>query len=402
MLYRYRAWGPGGQLVTGEVDAAARTVALQKLQDQGLLVERMWTGVKWNAKLNLDLSSNKLDLRQLSLLFSQLSMLVKGGVPVLQAVQVLSGHYKGKPGKTLGQMARDIENGQTLSRALTAFRTSIPRVAMHVVAVSEVAGELEQGLSLLARQFDAEDQIQRKVKSALVYPVVVLVMALGLAIFMISFIVPQYAGMFKDLGSALPRPTQILLTFASFVEDYLVLLLADLLLSVIGFTVGLNQSEPFRLRVHSLLLRVPVVGPLMRNRESARYCRVLGTMLKSGVPVLSAVQTGADSVQNAALANQLAAVGDQISMGSSLGQAIKASGVLPPIMAELLSVGELIGDTDASLAQVAGFCEADVNQTVDRLTSILEPVLILALGAIVLSVVYPLLLPLFDIYGKIN
>jgi len=164
----------------------------------------------------------------------------------------------------------------------------------------------------------------------------------------------------------------------------------------------MNQSEQFRLKVHAFMLRVPVVGPLIRNRESARYCRVLGTMMKSGVPVLSAVQSSADSVQNAALADKLAGVGEQISTGASLGQSIKGTGVLPPIMAELLGVGEMIGETDDSLAQIATFCEADVNQTVDRLTSILEPVLIITLGAIVLGVVYPLLIPMFDIYGKVQ
>lgn len=402
MLYRYRAWGPGGSLVTGQLEAAARTVALKKLQDQGLLVEDLSASMNWNMELNLDLSSNKLGLRQVSLLFAQLAMMIKGGVPVLQALQVLSGYYKGKPAKTLQKMAADVENGQTLGQALVAFRASIPRVALHVVSVSELAGELDKGLVLLSRQFDAEDQIKRKVKSALLYPIVVLCMTFGLAAFMIGFIVPQYAGMFADLGADLPRETRILMAVSGFVQKRFVWILLGLGGAIGGFMFAMTRSDSFRLKVHGLLLRVPVLGPLIRNRESARYCRVLSTMLKSGVPVLSAAQTGADAVGNAHLADRLATVGEQISMGATIGHAIKSTGVLPPIMAELLAVGEMIGETDNSLDQIATFCEADVNQTVDRLTSILEPVLILTLGAIVLSVVYPLLIPMFEIYGKIQ
>lgn len=401
MIYRYRAWAPGGELVTGEMEASARSVAERKLQEQGYLIESLTAGINWKLDVKLDFSSNKLGLRQISMLFNQLSMMIKGGVPVLQCLQVLAGHYKGKPAQTLAKMAIDVEHGQTLSQALVAFRSSIPRVALHVISVSELAGELEKGLSLLAKQFDSEDQIRRKVMSALMYPVVVLLMTFGLAAFMIGFIVPQYSGMFADLGSELPVETRILLGVSGFVQKYFFLILVFLVLFAFGFVYAMNRSESFRLNVHAAMLKVPVVGPLIRNRESARYCRVLSTMLKSGVPVLTAAQTGADSVQNAALADRLVGVGEQISMGSSIGQSIKASGVLPPIMAELLAVGEMIGETDTSLEQVATFCEADVNQTVDRLTSILEPVLILTLGAIVLSVVYPLLLPMFDIYGKL-
>lgn len=402
MLYRYRAWGPGGGVVTGELEAAARTVALKKLQDQGLMVEDLSASLNWNVDLNLDLSSNKLGLRQVSLLFAQLAMMIKGGVPVLQALQVLSGHYKGKPAQTLRKMAADVEHGQTLGQALVAFRASIPRVALHVVSVSEMAGELDKGLLLLSKQFDAEDQIRRKVKSALLYPIVVLCMTFGLAAFMIGFIVPQYSSMFADLGAELPLETRILMSVSGFVQTNYLWILLIIVAGTGGFMAAMARSDSFRMKVHGLLLRMPVVGPLIRNRESARYCRILSTMMKSGVPVLSAAQTASDSVANALLADRLATVGEQISMGASIGESIKSTQVLPPIMAELLSVGEMIGESDATLDQIATFCEADVNQTVDRLTSILEPVLILTLGAIVLSVVYPLLIPMFDIYSKVQ
>lgn len=402
MLYRYRAFAAGGQLVTGEIDAAGRNVAHSKLRGQGYLVEWVRPAAAFKLDLKMELGSPKLNLRELSIFFSQLSMLITGGVPVLQSLQVLQSASRGPLARVLKGMVSEVDTGQSLSRAMAAQRTVFPRVAVHVIGVSELAGELDQGLKLLSDQFDAEDQLQRKFKSAMVYPTVVLVMAFSLALFMTTFIVPQYAGMFSDLGSELPTPTQILLAVSGFLTHYWYLAIGLPVAGVVGGMMGVRRSESFRLLVHKLMLKVWVFGGLIRNRETARYTRTLGTMMKSGVPILAGAQTAAELVENTAMANALAAVPDAIANGATLGRAVKDSGALPPIMSELLLIGEIIGNTDTTLKHISDFTESDVKQTVERLTSILEPVLILLLGGIVLSIVVPLLLPMFDLYTKIK
>lgn len=402
MLYRYSGFGAGGAPAAGQIEAPARAIAMSRLRGRGILPETVWPVVQWNLELSWGRSGARLSLRQLAVLLGQLGMLIRGGVPVLQSLQVLAGHYRGRLAAMLGTAARAVEGGQPLSRALGSLGGLVPPVAVHVLSVSEVAGELESGLDLLTRQFDAEDQIARKVRSALVYPVIVVLMTVALAVFMLTFIIPRYATLFQDLHAELPGPTLALLAVAGAVWrwGWLMGLLALALAAAV--VVGLRRSEAVRLRLHRLALRPPVVGPLIRQREAGRYCRVLATLLKSGIPVMGAADAAAESVQNAWLAHRLARVPQEIALGISLGRAVRHSEVLSPVMAELLTVGETIGATDETLMRIATFAEQDVDQTVQRLTALLEPALVLILGGVVLAVVYPLILPLFDIYTKIN
>lgn len=402
MIYRYRAYGQGGQAVSGEVESPSRAVAMNKLRGQGLLVDSLWPAPSLKISLQMNLTAPKLTLRQQAVFFHQLAMLVDGGVPLLQSLQVLLNSSPRTVRPIIERMIRTVESGQPLSRALSAQRGLFPRVATHVTGVAEMAGELGRGLQLLAEQFDAEDQLQRKYIAALTYPAVVLVMALLLAGLMVTFIVPQYATMFQELGAELPWQTRALLAVSDFVGRYWYAVLLLVPGRLAGFRFALGRSEELQLLVHRLLLRVPVFGPLQRDREAARYTRTLGTLLKSGVPVVSAAQAAAELVENAALANRLAAVPEAIVGGSTLARAIKETGAIPAIMAELLVVGEMIGNSTGTLHQVASLLDGEVRQTVERLSSILEPVLIVILGGIVLSVVLPLMLPMFELYRHIK
>lgn len=402
MRYRYEAIGPGGLATAGEVEAAGRVMAMGKLRALGLVVTSLHPVLQFRLNWNLDLGAPKLSLRQLAELFNLLAMLLDGGLPVLQALQVLGGTMRPPASQILAAMAAEVAAGEPLSRAMAAQRSVFPRLAVHIVGVSELAGELPAGLRQLANQFDAEDQIQRKFKSAMIYPVVVLVMALGLAVFMTVFIVPSFAGMFKDLKAQLPWQTRALLAVSNFIQQEWYLLATAVAGAVFGYRQALQKSERFRLLVARTLLRVPVFGPLIWLRETAHYTRTLGTMLQSGVPVMVAVQAAVDLVQNAHMANRLTAVPADIAGGASLGQALKRSQALPPLMVELLIVGEVIGRTDETLHRVAGLTDGQVKQTLERLTALLEPFMILILGSIVLMVVVPLLLPMFDLYTKIK
>lgn len=402
MLYRYRAFGPGGATVTGEVEARERAGALRKLGSQGLLVDSLRPALRLGINWRMDLGSPKLTLRQQSNFFRLLAMLLDGGVPILQALQVLAGNSRGATQLVLQRIGREVADGQPLSWAVSAQPGVFPRIAIHIIGVSELAGQLDSGLQLLAEQFDSEDEMRRKFKSALIYPAVVLVMALALAAFMTLFIVPSFSDMFKDLGAELPWQTQALLSLSDFVGDNWYMIVALIGTGIGGFSYGKRRYQAFRLRVDQALLKLPVFGELVRNRETARYTRTLGTMIKSGVAVMTATQAAADLLENSFLSDRLAGVAEAIANGATLGQAVRSSAALPPLLAELLVIGELIGKTDTTLFHIAWVADADVKQTLDRLTSILEPVLILLLGGIVLCVVIPLLLPMFDLYSKIK
>lgn len=402
MLYRYTGYRAGGERCQGEIEAPAWSAAVTGLKATGILVESVTPVLRLPAAAGLLRRDGRLPLRLLVVLFNQLRMLLRGGVPLLQGLQILAGNARGHLRAVLGRLAREVENGRTLGQAMAASRGAFPPAAVHVVAASEFAGRLESGLELLAGQLEREDQLQRKIRSVLVYPAAVLLMTAGLAAFMLTVILPRYAELFAGLGSELPAATRTLLAVAAGVRSHGLMLAAGAAGAGLGAHLAVRRVEGLRLALHRAVLHVAVAGPLIRAREAARYTRLLATMLGSGVPVLAAVAAAARGVQNAALANRLAAVEGAISRGLTPGQAIRQTGLLTPIMAELLTVGEMVGNTDGTLLQIAAFCEEDVNQTVQRLTALLEPVLVACLGGVVLAVVYPTLLPLFDIYTKMR
>ncbi len=401
MRYRYSAYASTGQMVSGYVEANTRDLASGKLREQGMLIQSVKAAPKIKLSLDMDITTPKLNLRQQALFFSQLAMLIGGGVPVLQSLEVLR-NTSGRPLNTiLTHMVSEVETGMPLSKTMANRAPAFNAMAIQVLSVSEYSGELDRGLKMLAEQFDSEDALQRKFVSALIYPVTILVMAFALAIFMIMFIVPNYAGMFADLGAQLPWQTRALLA----VSDFLVAhwyAVPILILAVIGFILASRRSEQLRYNLHRFYLKVPIFGPLMRNREVARYTRAIGTLMKAGIPVVTAARVTADVVENNYISKNLASVPDTIAGGSTLGKAIKDLNFLPPIFAELLVIGEMISSADQALEYVANLSEADVKQTVERLTSIMEPTFILILGGIVFVIVVPLLLPMFELYGNIQ
>ncbi|MFZ5816329.1 MAG: type II secretion system F family protein [Bacillota bacterium] len=401
MRYKYQAFTAQGQLVGGYLEASSRENAVSKLREQGMLVKNMSRAAEFKLSLDMDLTPPKLNLRQQSIFFSQMAMLLKGGVPVLQSLEVLKEQARRPMDKILKLMAADVETGMPLSRAMSNRHPSFAPMATQVLSISEYSGELDRGLRLLSEQFDAEDQLQRKFISALTYPVTVLVMAFALAIFMIAFIVPNYAGMFADLGAELPWQTRALLAVSEAVTTHWYMI-PILFVGFLIFMWMVKRNEELRAKVHRLYLKIFIFGPLMRMREVARYTRAMASLLKAGVPVVTAARVCADVVENGYLAKQLQQVPDRIAQGATMGRAIKETEMLPPILAELLAVGEMISNSDDTLEYIAHLSESDVKQTVERLTAIMEPVFILVLGGIVLIIVVPLLLPMFDLYGKIS
>lgn len=400
MRWRYRAWTADGQAKTGEVEAVTRQLARERLRGQGLMIEELRPSAGQLSSLQ-KLLHPRISLRQLALFCSQVAMLLEGGVPLLQALQAMSAMVRAPFGKVLTRVAEAVEQGQPLSKALSRERGVFPRLVIQIVGTAELSGMVPEALSLLGKQFEREHQIRRKVRGALIYPTIVLTMAFGLMIFMLGWVVPQYAGMFRDLGAELPWVTRSLMVLADFVRAHVVWIL--------GLAAGLfwlpraaaRRSQAVRLHLHRLVLRIPVIGALIRMREVSRYCRSLATSLKAGVAVLTAAEASADVLENDAIALPLQQVPGKMQQGESLTVALRSAGVLPPLLLELLAVGELVGHTDETLFRIADVSEGDVNESVDQLMATMEPVLVIFLGGIILMTLIPLLLPMFDIYTKI-
>ncbi len=397
MQFNYKGWDGAGRPIAGTVEAASREEAVGQLAAGGVLIAELKPQLKinWNVELT---GPTKPNLRELAAFCSQLSMLLGSGVAVLQALRVLASQgRRGALGRILTSAANDVETGASLSQALYKQRKLLPWVLIQVVTVAELSGSLDMGLRLLGRQFEQEDFLRRRVRSAMTYPVVVLAAALAVVSFMVTFVVPRYAGLFSQLDAQLPASTLFVLGLSDFVRNQWYLLLLYVFMLAGGIWV-LFRFESVRFRWSWVLLKLPVLGEILLKRELARLTRTLATLMNAGVPILNALEVVEGATGSLWLASRLRLIIEDVRVGGALANALKRHRLLPGMFQEMVSVGEVIGDVDGMLNRVGDTCESDVNLIVDRLTSILEPVLVVVLGAAVVSVIVPIILPMFEIY----
>ncbi len=357
----------------------------------------------------LDLSADisiggpkRVSSRDLALFCGQFSSLLGAGVPVLQALNVLARQFRKSPlARVLSGVTHSIESGNSLSQAMREFSQVLPPSLIYITAVAEVSGNLDTSYSLLALHFEQEDNFLRKVKSAFTYPAVVLFVAFCVIMFMITVVLPTYGKLFGQMGADLPGSTQFLMALGGFIKAYWYLLPWP----VVGLIWGLRHL----FRVPSVkgawqrfLLRVPIFGPLAYKRELTRLCRTLGTMTRSGVPLLAALMTVREAMDHQPLQAALDAIQEDVRRGDTFGQALERQPVFDRITAEIIGLGETAGNMDAMLFRVADLAEKDVNTLLDRMTQLLEPALTVLLGGIVVSIILPMILPMFDIIGKVR
>ena len=401
MLFNYKGWDGAGRPTAGSVEAASREEAVGQLTAGGVLIAELKPQVK--ISFNMELTGpSKPNLRELAAFCSQLSLLLASGVAVLQALRVLASQgRKGALGRILGAVANQVEAGSSLSQALWKQRKALPWVLIQVVTVAELSGSLDVGLRLLGRQFEQEDLLRRRVRSAMTYPVVVVVAAIAVVSFMVTFVVPRYAGLFSQLDAQLPASTLAVLRLSDFIRNQWYLLIV-FIIAMIGGVWVLFRFESVRYQWSRLTLRLPVAGDILLKRELARLTRTLATLMHAGVPILNALEVVEGATSNLWLASKLRVVMEEVRVGGALAGALRRHNLLPGMFMEMVAVGEVIGDVDGMLNRVGDTCESDVNLIVDRLTSILEPVLVIVLGAAVVSIIIPIILPMFDIYEHLS
>jgi|GEM_PF-846018 len=405
MNFRYKARDRSGAIKEGKLEAADRAQALTTLQQMDLFVVDLRAGTVGGIDLTADISiggPKKVNSRDLALFCAQFASLVGAGVPVLQSLNVLARQFKKGPlGKVLVGVVHSIEAGNSLSQAMREFAAVLPPSLIYITAVAEVSGNLDTSYALLATHFEQEDNFLRKVKSAFTYPGVVLFVAFGVIIFMITVVLPTYGDLFGQMGATLPSSTRFLMSLGSFMKRFWYLIPVVF----IGLFMGLRslfRTPKMRGVWQQVLMRVPIFGPLAYKRELTRLCRTLGTMTRSGVPLLAALMTVREAMDHQPLQRALDAIAEDIRGGDTFGQALERQPVFDRISAEIIGLGETAGNLDAMLFRVAEMAEKDVNTLLDRMTQLLEPALTVVLGGIVVSILIPMILPMFDIIGQVK
>lgn len=394
--FSYRAVTTQGQKVKGKLVAASLPQAREELTGQGLWVVDI-SNVQDNIfTRDIEIGKPRVKTEQFQVFCRQLATMYRAGISLVQAVQIISEQTESKVlMKTLLEVAEEMRGGSQFSDAARKYPHIFSPVFINMVHAGEAAGNLDTMLERLAIFYEKERNTREKVKSAMIYPIIMMVMMVAVVIMMMIFIIPQFASTFTNMGIELPLPTRIVMAASNFTIHYwyLVILFCCLPYAIWKY---IRTSELGRRRTDHLKLKIPVFGKLSHKQAIARFARTFSTLMGAAVPVIQSLNIVTHVVGNEALGKILQDVKESVVAGHSMAEPMKASGLFPPMVVQMLAIGERSGAIDSMLDKVADFYEADVDQMSNRLKALLEPLMIVILTAIVGVIVLAVMMPSFS------
>jgi type IV pilus assembly protein PilC len=340
--------------------------------------------------------------KEMSIFTRQLSTMIDAGLPLVQSLEILASQQDNKTfQKTLTGVRSAVESGSTLANALRQFPKVFDDLYTNMVEAGEAGGILDNVLQRLAVYIEKNVKLKAAVKSAMIYPTAVIAIMMLIVFALMKWVVPVFTKLFLDLGVSLPLPTRIVMNISFVVQSFWWLMGLGLIGAI--FAVRAYYATPGgRYLIDSMLLRIPLIGILLRKVATARFCRTLGTLLSSGVPILDGLTITARTSGNAVIERALMAVRKAVEEGRTLVEPLKNSGVFPSMVSQMIGVGEQTGALDAMLSKIADFYEEEVDTAVKDLLTIMEPIILVMIGVIVGGIVISLYLPLFDLIGKLG
>ena len=398
--YKYQGTSRSGSSVSGVMTAA------NKGELQNLLKRQQITATKMTEKgkeFNMPQFGGGVKAKELAIFTRQFSVMIDAGLPLVQCLEILASQQENKFfQKVLVGTRSQVEGGATLSAAMRTSPKVFDALYVNMVEAGETGGILDTILQRLSTYIEKNVKLQRAVKSALVYPVGVLTVAGGVITLLLWKVVPIFATLFAGLGVDLPLPTKIVIALSNFVGSIFGLLIV---VAIIGGVFGLKAwygTKQGRFILDTIILKLPVLGVLMRKIAVARFTRTLGTLISSGVPILEGLDITARTAGNAVVERALQQVRKSLEEGKSLTEPLRDSEVFPGMVTQMIAVGEQTGAMDAMLQKIADFYEEEVDAAVKDLLTALEPIMIVFLGVIVGGVVISMYSPLFSLIGKLS
>jgi len=378
----------------GEIEAPDRSAAVGELRRRAILVTKI---AEKSAPRVTFKFGGKVSDKEMAIFTRQFSTMIDAGLPLVQCLNILAEQSDSKTLRSVtSQVARNVEGGSTLADALRRHPRTFDDLFTNLVEVGEAGGILDVVLQRLSAYIEKAAALKRKVKAAMVYPSAIIGVAIMVVIFMLTFVIPTFAQMFKDLGADLPLPTKVVLWLSTFVRTYILLIIA----AMVGCVLALRsyyRTEGGRATIDALMLKLPIFGTLIRKVAVARFTRTLGTLVQSGVPILDGLRITARTAGNKVVEKAVLQCRAAVTEGKTLAEPLRVSGVFPPMVTQMISVGEQTGALDAMLSKIADFYDDEVDTAVSTLTSLLEPIMIVFLGVVVGGLVVAMYLPIFKL-----
>jgi len=405
LTYAYKGRDAAGKLVKGRVEAPSEAAVVSRLRTMSIApIEINQSAAATGLQMELSFSGGekKIKLKDLAVMSRQLATMITAGLSLLKSLTILSEQTENKAlARSLGNVRQLVETGSSFSDALARQGRVFPPLMIHLVRAGETGGFLDQSLESTAHTFEKDVQLRQTIKSAMTYPVVVLVMAIVAVIGMLLFIVPVFKNMFADLGGELPMATQVLVVLS---ENMFWILPIILVAGGAGawWWSKHKYDDKVRSTVDPWRLKVPVFGELFRKVAIARFARNFATMTRSGVPILQSLAIVGDTSGNWVIEEALRKIQDSVRSGKSVSGPMAAEAVFPPMVVQMVAVGEDSGSMEQMLGKVADFYEDEVQSMTEQLTALIEPLMIAFIGLIVGGIIVALYMPMFSLYDQIG
>ncbi len=397
--FEYKAATRSGEVLVGRLECASADEAVARLQSQGHIPIRVEPAVdhKTRERPHRQLIRRAIGADAVTDFTRELATLLQAGVPLDRALGMLAETVsQGRMAEVVGDLQARVRQGSTLADALDGHEQVFSRFYVNLVRAGETGGALETVLVRLAEHLDQAKETREAVLAAMIYPVILMLVAVGAVMLLLTYVVPQFAQLFKDVGEALPLPTQIVIAAGDFMQQYAWVLLLGFV--AVGYLVRAAWRRPqARRRMEAVLLRLPLVGELLVKADTARFARTLGTLLDNGVTLLNGVAISREVVANRLLADRLALVADKVKAGGRFSDELGDGEVLPRFAVQMILVGEESGELTGMLFRVADAYERGLRSTLKRALALLEPALILTLGVVVAGIVLSILLAILGV-----
>lgn len=398
--YQYKAKNISGRIIEGIYEAPAKQNVVDMIRQKSFyLMEIKELSERKDIK-EMDMFA-KVTIKDLTIFCKQFASILKAGVPLIQTLQMLGEQTENIVLQNIiRRVSSDIQKGSSLSGAMAAHEKHFPPILIHMIKAGEVSGTLENSLEVMAVHFEKAHKLKQKVKSAMIYPIVVCVVAIVVVIFLLTFVVPTFTGLFESSGSELPGVTKALIGMSDFLKSNSIILILIVVMAAAAFKVYL-ASESGRLSFDQFKLRIPLIGDVQTKSIAASFARTMSTLMGTGVGITEAINITGKVVGNVHATLELGKIERQVREGKGLYLPVKDSKLFPPMLVNMVMLGEETGNLEEMLGKTAIFYEEEVDEATHRLTTLLEPLIVVVLGIIVAFIVIAIALPMFDLSSTV-
>lgn len=398
--YQYVAKDMSGKSIKGTLEAESINMFYQMLSERDqVCVSVREAGA---ASKSINIRSKKLKLKELAIFSRQFSTMLSSGLTVIKCLDVLYQQTTGKYLKSvILQVYESVQKGESLSKAMSSQDGVFPPLFLSMIAAGEVGGTLDEVMARMADQYEKENKLNNKITQALIYPIILVFLTICVVVMMLVFIVPRFMDMFKEYGGTIPAPTRILLAMSGAMTNYWYIIIGVVVVIVFAWKAFL-RSETGRLWWDKVKIKLPVIGKLLLVIISSRFSRTFASLYSSGIPIVQSLDIVGGVLNNKFVEEKVQEVSGNVSRGTSLSSAVRKISVFPTMLCSMLSIGEESGNLEDILKKTAAFYDEESDTAIQKLISLIEPVMIIILAVIVCFVILSIILPIYTIYNSVD